>query len=154
MLRKFWADEFGAVVSAELVTVGTLAVIGTTAGVSVVSRAVNDELSEVAQAIRSLDQSYTTTGYSSPYARSAGSRFVQTPVAESLQDLTGVSATEGPLKPEGAAKDVQSPDKNSTGPVNAGEKQPGESQSRNEISSDAEQERAASDAESKLQPAI
>ncbi len=51
-VRDFWNDEFGALLSAEAAAIGTITVIGATAGLSVASKAVNAELGEVALAIR------------------------------------------------------------------------------------------------------
>ena len=53
-LTQLWNDE----VSAEMVTIGTLGVLGATAGLSLTADAVNEELADVARAIRSSDQSY------------------------------------------------------------------------------------------------
>jgi Flp pilus assembly pilin Flp len=63
MLRQLFNDESGMIISAELVLVLTICVLGVIVGLSHVVMAVNEELSDVAQAIGSLDQSYTYTGY-------------------------------------------------------------------------------------------
>lgn len=92
LLRKFWRDEQGAVVSAELVTVGTVAVLGTTVGLSTVATALNEELTDFAKAIRSLDQSYSFRGFTSCRASTAGSCFTQQPVNESILALCACAA--------------------------------------------------------------
>ena len=51
MLKNFWNDENGFVISAELVLVLTIAVIGVIVGLSHVAMAVNQELTDVANAI-------------------------------------------------------------------------------------------------------
>ena len=80
-------DEYGFVLSAELALLGTVGVIGTAVGLSAVAKSVNDELTEVAMAFRSLDQSYHFTGASGCGACTAGSCYVQPPVEESLKQL-------------------------------------------------------------------
>lgn len=71
-LHELWRDESGAVLSAEVVLLGTLGVIGATVGLSALSKSVNDELTELAFAIRSLDQSYGYEGMKGCRAWTAG----------------------------------------------------------------------------------
>lgn len=85
--RRFWRDECGAVISAEMVLIGTVAILGTTVGLKTLSQSINAELTDVARAIRSLDQSYCYCGFSSCRAWTAGSCFMQEPVERSLQSL-------------------------------------------------------------------
>ncbi len=84
---RFWEDEAGAIVSAELIAIGTVAVIGGTAGMNMMGHAVNDELRETAFAIRSFDQSYAVSGYVSGRAWKAGSSYTQQDVKKSLREL-------------------------------------------------------------------
>jgi len=63
MLRKFLQDESGAVISAELVLVLTILVIGVIVGLSEVAVAVNTELNDISNAIGALDQSYFFTQF-------------------------------------------------------------------------------------------
>ncbi|MBI1347143.1 hypothetical protein GC163_12745 [bacterium] len=63
MLRKLFNDESGAVISAELVLVLTILVIGVIVGLSEVAVAINTELNDISNAIGSLDQSYFVTGF-------------------------------------------------------------------------------------------
>ena len=72
MLKNFWNNEAGFVISAELTLVLTIAVIGIIVGLSHVAMAVNEELSDVAQAIGSLNQSFSFTGFQI-FAPSGGS---------------------------------------------------------------------------------
>jgi hypothetical protein len=90
LLAKLWRDEAGVLLSAEAVVVGTVAVVGLTTGLTVVAKAVNEELQDVAFAIRSLDQSYSIPAIEGCGARTAGSSFQQEPVKESLAELTAV----------------------------------------------------------------
>ncbi|MFV0445904.1 MAG: hypothetical protein ACK5Q5_20185 [Planctomycetaceae bacterium] len=86
-LAKLFSDEAGFILSSELVLVGTLGVIGATVGLNAISTAVNEELEDVAFAIRSLDQSYEVRGIEGCGAWTAGSAFHQEPVKESLREL-------------------------------------------------------------------
>ena len=85
---SFWQDEGGAVVSAELAAIGTVAVIGGTAGMNALGHSVNSELRETAYAIRSLDQSYTVAGAVSSRGWKAGSSYTQPAVEKSLAELS------------------------------------------------------------------
>ncbi len=87
--QSFWGDEQGAILTAEAVLIGSVAVLGSVVGLSAASNAVNDELTEMASAIRSLDQSYVIQGRSSCGAWTAGSYYIQPRVEESLQELCG-----------------------------------------------------------------
>ena len=62
MLKNFWNDEAGAVISAELAIVLTITVIGMVTGLSSLRDAVILELADVGAAIGSLNQSYTVSG--------------------------------------------------------------------------------------------
>jgi Flp pilus assembly pilin Flp len=59
----FMNDEAGFIVSAELVLVATLMVIGLIVGMSEVQYAIVSELNDVAEAIGSLNQSFSFTGF-------------------------------------------------------------------------------------------
>ena len=63
MLNQLFANEDGFVISAELVLVLTIAVLGIIVGLSHVALAINEELSDVGQAIGSLNQSFSFTGF-------------------------------------------------------------------------------------------
>ncbi|QDV28903.1 hypothetical protein Spb1_07690 [Planctopirus ephydatiae] len=79
MLRNLLNDENGAIISAELVLVLTILVIGVIVGLSEVAVAINTELNDLSNAIGRLDQSYYFTGFKavSPKFKSAtaGSRY-------------------------------------------------------------------------------
>lgn len=88
--KHLWNDETGTVLSAELVLVGTLGVIGATAGIAAVGHSVDGELEEVAYSLRSLDQSYHLEGHRGCRAWTAGSSYTQRPVEESHDELRRV----------------------------------------------------------------
>ena len=63
MLNKLFRDESGVIISAELVLVLTIAVLAMVVGLSEVAVAVNTELNDISNAIGSLNQSFTYTGF-------------------------------------------------------------------------------------------
>ncbi len=65
MLRKFWNEETGFIISTELVLVATICVIGVIAGMVEVQFALVGELNDISEAIGSLNQGYFFTGFTS-----------------------------------------------------------------------------------------
>jgi Flp pilus assembly pilin Flp len=63
MLQQLMRDEAGFLVSAELVLIGTILVIGLIVGLSEVQHAINTELNDIGDAIGSLNQSYSFSGF-------------------------------------------------------------------------------------------
>lgn len=64
MFRTLLADESGFIISAELVLVATILVIGLVVGLSELQHAINSELNDVGEAIGELNQSYSFSGFS------------------------------------------------------------------------------------------
>lgn len=64
MMKNFWNDESGVIISAELVLVLTICVLGVIVGLSSVVVAVNEELLDTAHAIGVLNQSFGFPGFS------------------------------------------------------------------------------------------
>lgn len=93
-LKQLWTDECGVILTAETVMVGSVAVLGGVVGLNAAASAVNDEMTEMASAIRSLDQSYVIQGQSSCGAWKAGSYYIQPRVEESLAELCGEQAAD------------------------------------------------------------
>ena len=91
IFRELWTDEAGVIMSAEAVVLGTVGVVGLTAGLSVAAKAVNSELQDLGFAIRSLDQSYEIPGIHGCGASTAGSSFKQEPVEKSLAILCDIA---------------------------------------------------------------
>jgi Flp pilus assembly pilin Flp len=75
IFNRLWHDEAGAVVSAELVLVATILVIGMIVGLKSVRDAVVSELADVGQAISNVNQSYRYGGVTGHYAQTMGSNF-------------------------------------------------------------------------------
>lgn len=74
-MRNFWNDEAGFIVSAELVLIATILVIGLIVGLSEVQAAVVAELNDISCAIGSLNQSYIFKGFTGCKAATVGSSF-------------------------------------------------------------------------------
>ncbi len=56
LLKALWKDDRGFIVSAELVLVGTIAVLSMVVGLSAVSRSITRELYDVADAYDAVNQ--------------------------------------------------------------------------------------------------
>jgi len=72
MLRMLYHDEAGFIISAELVLISTLLVTGLIVGLSSIQHAIVGELNDVGNAIGSLNQSYSYTGFSSGQGSNKG----------------------------------------------------------------------------------
>jgi len=75
------------ILSSEAVLVGTVGVIGATVGLKAMGESVNAEMTDIARALRSLDQSYEIRGVKGCGACTAGSSFKQQDVKKSLAEL-------------------------------------------------------------------
>ncbi|MCA9062968.1 MAG: hypothetical protein KDA96_07910 [Planctomycetaceae bacterium] len=62
MLKTLWSDEYGVLISAELVLVGTILVLGMIVGLVELQCGVVAELSDLGDAIGNLDQGYKVSG--------------------------------------------------------------------------------------------
>ena len=92
------------ILSAEAVVVGTVGVVGITAGLSTLAKSVNSEFQDLAFAIRSLDQSYEIPAQKGCGAYTAGSSFKQEPVEESLAILCDFARKADKSEQEEASK--------------------------------------------------
>ena len=61
-VRSLWSSEGGAIISAELVLVMTIAVLAMLVGLDSISDAVNGELHDVAEAFGAISQTYEWHG--------------------------------------------------------------------------------------------
>ncbi|QDT33694.1 hypothetical protein [Thalassoglobus polymorphus] len=77
LFNAFWQDEIGFVVSAELVLVSTVGVLGVIAGLSHVRGAVVEEYKDLGDSFRSIDQSFSYSGFRGCKAFTAGSAFLE-----------------------------------------------------------------------------
>jgi len=75
MWKRLWNEEVGAIVSAEIMLVATILVIGAIVGLKSVRDSVVTELADVAQALGNVNQSYSYSGTSGHHAFTAGAAF-------------------------------------------------------------------------------
>jgi Flp pilus assembly pilin Flp len=78
MFSRLWADDLGAVVSAELVLVLTILVLGMIVGLTSLRDQIVQELADVGAAIAAVNQSYSFSAISGHHSSTAGSSFVDT----------------------------------------------------------------------------
>ena len=65
MLKTLWNDESGVILSAEIVLVGTILVLGMIVGLVELQCAIIGELSDLSSAFGNFDQSYQLSGFAS-----------------------------------------------------------------------------------------
>jgi hypothetical protein len=94
VLTQLWRDEQGFVVSAELVLIGTILVIGMIVGLATVRDQVVQELGDLALAIAQVNQSYSWSGITGHTSSVAGSAFIDT--LDFCDDATDQTAGEDP----------------------------------------------------------
>lgn len=75
LLSQLLNDEAGFIVSAELVLVSTILVLGMVVGLSEVANGINQELEDVGTAFGRVNQSYKFAGFSGHKGYIDGSRF-------------------------------------------------------------------------------
>jgi hypothetical protein len=124
VLRKLWADEAGFIVSAELVLVATMLVIGMIVGLTILRNQVVQELGDLAMAIGMISQGYWYPGVekddgTSIFAQTDGSNY-----EDALDACQTATASQDPDGEPPAGISVTSPVPNFT-PVHT----PGEEQS-------------------------
>jgi len=91
LVRCLWADQSGAVVSAELIIIATILVLGMIVGLTTVRDQVVQELGDLAAAVASINQSYSFSGVTGHHSSTAGSIFV-----DLLDDCDGADAAAAP----------------------------------------------------------
>ena len=91
IFTKLINDEAGFIVSAELILVATIAVLGVVVGLSEIAYGVNNELEDVASAFGSVNQSFYVNGtHSDDKACTMGSRYEDEPdICDSQYDIVG-----------------------------------------------------------------
>ena len=77
-MKKFWSDEAGFIVSAELVLIATILVLGMIVGLVSVRDQVVQELGDIAIAIGVINQSYSFSGITGHTSQTAGSILLDT----------------------------------------------------------------------------
>ncbi len=79
LAAKFWNDQHGFIVSAELILVATIVVLAMVVGLSEISVNINNELEDVGTAFGSMSQSYSANGLCGHGGKTEGSRFNDCP---------------------------------------------------------------------------
>src|SRR5215471_15440393 len=74
LMRKLWNDDCGALIATEWVFVATILVLGAITGLVAVRQAIISELTEFANAVMALNQSFSFSGQSNCQASTAGSQ--------------------------------------------------------------------------------
>lgn len=73
---NLWNDSRGGVFTTELLLVTSFVVAGVSAGLAHYRDSIQAELTDLAAAVQTLNQSYVFSGVRSPAAKTAGSQFV------------------------------------------------------------------------------
>ena len=73
LMLNLWQDDCGALIATEWVFVATILVLGAITGLVAVRQAVISELTEFANAVMALNQSYSFTGQTNCESTTAGS---------------------------------------------------------------------------------
>jgi len=73
LMLKLWHDDCGALIATEWVFVATILVLGAITGLVAVRQAVISELTEFANAVMALNQSYSFSGQTNCQSTTAGS---------------------------------------------------------------------------------
>ena len=87
LMQRLWFDDCGALIATEWVFVATILVLGIITGLVAVRQAVISELTEFANAVMALSQSYSFSGQQNCESSTAGSQAIDFP------DLITESAT-------------------------------------------------------------
>lgn len=74
-LLRLWNDQTGAIISAEIILIATILVLGVIVGLKSLRDSIVTELADVAQAFANLNQSYSFSGVSGHHAFSSGGAF-------------------------------------------------------------------------------
>ena len=90
---KLWKDDCGALIATEWVFVATILVLGSITGLVMVRQAILAELQDMAQAIMSLDQSYSFSSQSNCESSTAGSAYFD--VTETILEGSGPALQPG-----------------------------------------------------------
>ena len=75
LVQRLWNDEAGFIVSAELVLIATVLVIGMLVGLVTIRDQVVQELGDVADAFSEIDQSYSYSGVTGHASSTSGTIF-------------------------------------------------------------------------------
>jgi hypothetical protein len=98
LMRKLWNDDCGALIATEWVFVATILVLGAITGLVAVRQAILSELTEFANAVMALNQSYSFTGQSNCESTTAGSHAIDVNNSIPLKSTvpTALTVTQNP----------------------------------------------------------
>jgi hypothetical protein len=74
-LARFWTEQDGAILSAEIMMVATILVLGMVVGLKSVRDSVVTELADVAQGMGNVNQSFQFSGVDGHASKSGGGKF-------------------------------------------------------------------------------
>lgn len=75
LFARFWIEDHGAILSAEVMLIASVLVIGVIAGLSSLRDSVVTELADLAQALANLNQSYSYSGVTGHHTFTGGGSF-------------------------------------------------------------------------------
>lgn len=75
LFAKLWKDECGAIVTAEIMLIASILVLGAIVGLAALRDSIVTELADLAQAIANIDQSFSFSGTSGHHAFTGGGFF-------------------------------------------------------------------------------
>jgi Flp pilus assembly pilin Flp len=78
-MLRLWKDDCGALIAVEWVFIATIMIIGLITGLVAVRQALLTELTGIADAVLSLNQSYSFSGQANCESETAGSSFQDNP---------------------------------------------------------------------------
>ena len=94
VLQRLWNDEAGAVVSIELVLVGSVLLLGLIVGLAALRDSVNNELADLGSAVDELNQTYEFDSVVGHSAAVSGSEHVDDTDFCDLEDDASATAAE------------------------------------------------------------
>jgi hypothetical protein len=97
MVKRLWLDEGGAVLSAELILLMVILVIGVSVGMVVLRDAIDAQLTEVALSIAGIDTSFSYDGlvYTEASGGTGGGAWVADSARSAVYDVTpGLAVTD------------------------------------------------------------
>jgi len=94
LMMTLWKDEAGFIVSAELVLIGTIAILSMVVGLAEVAGSVNQELEDVASAFGAVNQSFRYQGLTGHGGTVSGTCFHDAvDFCDSPNDIGGANPT-------------------------------------------------------------
>ena len=76
IMQRLWNEETGAILSAEVMLVASILVIGVVAGLASLRDSVVTELADLAQALANVNQSYSYSGVQGHHVFNGGGVFI------------------------------------------------------------------------------